>query len=160
MSNNQHNVKTNQLKLRYRSISLNSNKPSKNGFNYMFSNFSPKNGPSKKILEKSFSNLINEKKNKVDSFFYSTLPKVSIDLNETSVLKVEEVTQMIQKMNELNNEKIKFLNKAYIKELKILKDTIDLTILNNCISTSSSNNNNSISSNMSSNLSSSSAVNN
>ena len=61
---------------------------------------------------------------------YATLPKVSIDLNETLTIKEEHISDLRNKLKELSSDKIKLINKSYIKELKILRDTID-NILSN-----------------------------
>ena len=55
---------------------------------------------------------------------------MSIDLNETLTIKEEHISDLRNKLKELSSDKIKLINKSYIKELKILRDTID-NILSN-----------------------------
>lgn len=131
-------------KAKHRSISLNSRKSVNNNnlSSFLTNNLSPTNKPKTKS-NKSKSNASKPE------LCFSTLPKVSIDLNETPTLTLEEVIQLRRKLKELTNDKIKFLNKNYIKELKTLKETIDITLFNNCITNNSS---------MNSNVSSSSPV--
>lgn len=82
--------------------------------------------PNKFTNIKTFSHKFKKVAN--DNMF-STLPKVSIDLNETQYLKPEEVTELRNKLKELTNDKVKLINKNYIKELKTLREIID-TIVN------------------------------
>ena len=138
-----------KIKSKHRSISLNSKKSVNNSLNSIMSNFSPTNKTKRKSTN---SKALSQKstKSKPDCLI-STLPKVSIDLNETPTLKLQEIINLRNKLKELTNDKIKFLNKNYIKELKTLKDTIDSSIVNGCVSNSNS---------ASSNLSSTSTINN
>ena len=63
--------------------------------------------------------------------FFAKLPKVSIDLNESSNLKEEEVKELKMKLKELTIDKIKLINKNYIKKLKTLREAIENVINNN-----------------------------
>ena len=53
---------------------------------------------------------------------------MSINLNESPNLDIDDIKNLKQKLNELDKEKIILLNKKYIKELSILKDNINIII--------------------------------
>ena len=78
------------------------------------------------ILKNLKNNGINKKNNKI--FNENTLPNVSINLNESPNLDIDDIKNLKQKLNELDEEKIILLNKKYIKELSILKDNINIII--------------------------------
>ena len=69
----------------------------------------------------------NKKNSNIDE---SILPIVSIDLDETSTLKKEEISNFNNKLTELTIDKIKLLKINYIKELTNLRDCIDKTLEN------------------------------
>ena len=78
------------------------------------------------ILKNLKNNGINKKNNKI--FNENTLPNVSINLNESPNLDIDDIKNLKQKLKELNKEKIILLNEKYIKELSILKDNINIII--------------------------------
>ena len=59
------------------------------------------------------------------------MPKVSIDLNDTLNLKLDEIKDLRIKLKELSKDKIKLINKNYIKVLSNLRETIDKILLTN-----------------------------
>ena len=69
----------------------------------------------------------NKKNSNIDE---SILPIVSINLDETSTLKKEEISNFNNKLTELTIDKIKLLKINYIKELTNLRDCIDKTLEN------------------------------
>jgi hypothetical protein len=114
---------------RHRSISLTSSfKKSSTGIFSFTSNLtSVIQEPNKFTNIKTYSH--KSTKNQQHNY-YATLPKVSIDLNETLNLKLDEVKDLRFKLKELSKDKIKLINKNYIKVLTNLRETID-TILQN-----------------------------
>ena len=58
----------------------------------------------------------------------SVLPIVSIDLDDSSTLKKEEIANFNNKLSDLSIEKIKLLKLTYIKELTNLRNCIDKTL--------------------------------
>ena len=58
------------------------------------------------------------------------MPIISIDLDERSTLKKEDISNFNNKLSELTIEKIKLLKLNYIKELINLRDCIDKTLEN------------------------------
>lgn len=114
---------------RHKSISLSSSsKKSATGI-YSFSSNSTTviQEPNKFTNIKTYSH----KANKNQFYNYSTLPKVSIDLNDTLNLKLDEIKDLRIKLKELSKDKIKLINKNYIKVLSNLRETIDKILLTN-----------------------------
>ena len=78
------------------------------------------------ILKNLKNNGINKKNNKI--FNETTLPNVSINLNDSPILDIDDIKNLQQKLNELDKNKIMLLNKKYIKELSILQENINIII--------------------------------
>ena len=74
------------------------------------------------------NNIYTHKNKKHSNIDESVLPIVSIDLDESSTLKKEEICNFNNKISELTSEKIKLLKLNYIKELANLRDCIDKTL--------------------------------
>lgn len=128
-SNSEINLSLTDAFTKHRSISLTSKKviPCLNSFStstYSSSIQEPNKFHNIKTYSHKFKNVSN-------SNCFATLPKVSIDLNETINLKEEEVSDLRLKLKELSTDKIKLINKTYIKELKNLREIIDNILINN-----------------------------
>jgi len=78
------------------------------------------------IIKNLKNNGINKKNNKIIN--ETTLPNVSINLNDSPNLDIDDIKNLKQKLNELDKKKIILLNKKYIKELSILKENINIII--------------------------------
>jgi len=78
------------------------------------------------ILKNLKNNGINKKNNKI--FNETSLPNVSINLNDSPILDIDDIKNLQQKLNELDKNKIMLLNKKYIKELSILQENINIII--------------------------------
>ena len=74
------------------------------------------------------NNLYTHKTKKSSNIDERILPIVSIDLNESSTLKKEEISNFNSKLIDLSIERIKLLKLNYIKELANLRDCIDKTL--------------------------------
>lgn len=127
INKNEFNLSLSDALMKHRSISL----TTKKGLSVISS--SPTSNMSTFIKDNSkFHNIKTfSHKAKNVSGTYATLPKVSIDLNESSHLKEEEVKELKMKLKELTIDKIKLINKNYIKELKTLREAIENVINNN-----------------------------
>ncbi len=127
INKNEFNLSLSDALIKHRSISLTTKKG--------ISGISPSPNGNMSTLIKDNSKFHNIKafshKTKNVSGTFATLPKVSIDLNESSNLKEEEVNELKMKLKELTIDKIKLINKNYIKELKTLREAIENVINNN-----------------------------
>ena len=74
------------------------------------------------------NNIYSHKTKKSSNIDERILPIVSIDLNESSTLKKEEISNFNNKLIDLSIERIKLLKLNYIKELANLRDCIDKTL--------------------------------
>ena len=74
------------------------------------------------------NNIYSHKTKKSSNIDERILPIVSIDLNESSTLKKEEISNFNSKLIDLSIERIKLLKLNYIKELANLRDCIDKTL--------------------------------